>query len=390
MRFVTLAVLPVLAATLAAAPASGSRYVRYGVQDDAWLASGPGTLEHRLDLLERAGVSVVRFTLRWDQIAAARPADGRDPDDPAYRWEPVAGVLEGLHARGIDAVVGWVRRWLIWNEPNRTRWLRPTTPQAYTQLLNAAYVALHRANPRAVVAGGVTAPRGGQNGVSPVDWIRGLRRYRAKLDAYAHNPYPSGPSETPWRGGCSWRGCETITMATLERLLGEVERAFGRRARIWLTEYGYQTNPPDRLWGVSPARQARLVGSAARRAHAARRVDLLIHFMVRDDTYAPGWQSGLFTTRGSAKPAFRAFMLPLAQESRRGLRTVVWGQVRPRTGRQPYRLQQYRDGRWRTVGGTYRTSSRGFLRRVVRAAPGSRLRLWSPRDATASPILVVR
>jgi hypothetical protein len=422
------AVLAALAAALALAvgPAGASPDVRYGVQDDAWLASGAGTLESRLDLLERLGVSLVRFRLRWDQIAQRRPTDARSPSDPAYDWEPAASVLAGLRARGIRAVVGiwgtpywanggrapawaptsksslasfayaaqrrlpWVRHWLIWNEPNRSRWLRPTSPRVYTQLLNAAYNAIHRASPRAVVAGGVTGPRGGRGGVSPVDWIRAMDRYQARLDAYAHHPYPARPSETPWEGGCAWRRCKTVTMATLERLLTEVERAFGRQTRIWLTEYGYQTNPPDTLWGVPPARQARYVGSAARRAHAAPRVDMLIHFMVRDDTYAAGWQSGFVSTRGVAKPSFRAYMLPLAQESRNGLRTVLWGQVRPRTGRQPYRLQQFRAGRWQTVGGTRLTSPRGFLRRVVRAGKGAKLRLWSPRDRTASPVLVVR
>jgi hypothetical protein len=421
------ALVPILAAAAVGAPAAtASPSVRYGVQDDAWLASGPGTLDGRLDILERMGVSLVRFTLRWDRIAPAPPRDARDPDDPAYRWEEVGPALDGLRARGITAVVGiwgtpgwangfrpparapsamrslpdfavaaqrrfpWVRHWLVWNEPNRTRWLRPTSARVYTRMLNPTYAALHRENPRALVAGGVTAPRGGQNGVSPVDWIRGMRRARARLDAYAHNPYPSGPSETPWRGGCTLARCETITMSTLGRLQAEVRRAFGARTRIRRTEYGYQNDPPDRLWGVTPALQARYLGSAAHRVHAAGRVDMLIHFMVRDDAFGPGWQSGLFSTRGVAKAAYRAYMLPLAQVSRVGLRTLVWGQVRPRAGRQPYRLQQFRGGRWRTVGGTYRTTARGFLRRVVRAAPGSRLRLWSPRDRRGSAVLRVR
>jgi hypothetical protein len=427
MRLIPAVLAAVLAAlAFTATPAGAAPSIRFGIQDDAWLASGAGTLESRLDLLERLGVSLVRFRLRWDQIAPRRPVDARSPSDPAYDWEPAASVLAGLRARGIRAVVGiwgtpkwangglspacapttkwslanfayaaqkrfpWVRHWLIWNEPNRTRWLRPTSARLYTQLLNVAYNSIHRANRRAVVAGGVTAPRGGQNGVSPVDWIRAMARYRARLDAYAHNPYPGRPSETPWTGGCTWHRCTTVTMATLERLLAEVERAFGRRTRIWLTEYGYQTNPPDRLSDVSPARQARYVASAARRVHAAPRVDMLIHFMVRDDTHPPGWQSGFISSGGVAKPSFRAYMLPFAQESRRGMRTVLWGQVRPRTGRQQYRLQQFRRGRWQPVGGTYRTSPRGFLKRVVRAGPGTKLRLWSPRDRTASPILTVR
>ena len=48
--------------------------------------------------------------------------------------------------------------------------------------------------------------------------------------------------ETPWGPECV--NCKTITMADLERLEREVVRAFGHKP-IWLTEYGYQTNPPD-------------------------------------------------------------------------------------------------------------------------------------------------
>jgi hypothetical protein len=48
---------------------------------------------------------------------------------------------------------------------------------------------------------------------------------------------------------------------------GYVCRAFGRK-RIWLTEYGYQTNPPDGYLGVSAALQARYLADAAYRACA--------------------------------------------------------------------------------------------------------------------------
>ena len=44
-----------------------------------------------------------------------------------------------------------------------------------------------------------------------------MHRAGARLDAYAHNPYPLDPKrETPLRGGCA--RCTTITMATLGRL----------------------------------------------------------------------------------------------------------------------------------------------------------------------------
>ena len=45
-------------------------------------------------------------------------------------------------------------------------------------------------------------------------------RAGARLDVYAHHPYPSSSRETPFTGGCGY--CETITMATVEKLIREV------------------------------------------------------------------------------------------------------------------------------------------------------------------------
>lgn len=413
----------VLLALAVAPSASASPYVRFGMHDDAWLAFGPGTLEERLDKLEAIGVELVRFNLRWDEIAREQPSEARSPGDPAYHWGAADAVLKGLRDRGIPGVVGivgtpswanggrgparaprskwsfrnfaaaaaarypWVRHWLIWNEPNQQRWLRPASPRLYTRkLLNPAYEAIHAVNPRARVGGGVTAPRGLRGGVSPVDWIRGMKRAGAKLDAYAHHPYPASRFETPTSGGCNH--CETITMATIERLLSETRRAFGR-TRIWLTEYGYQTNPPDRLIGVSHRKQAEFIGSASRRVRLAPRVDMLIHFMYRDDEDLGRWQSGLERANGANKLAMRAFPLPFTQVSRKGRRTAVWGQVRPRSDRQTYRLQVRREGRWRWAGGVHRTDGRGYFERTLDAPAGTRVRVWSPEDRLFSPALIV-
>jgi hypothetical protein len=403
--------------------ASASSRIQYGVQDDAWLSFGPGTVGERVAKLRAIGVSVVRYTLEWNEIAATRPADPSSADDPAYDWEKPDEVLRALRARGIAPVVSilgsprwangdhspnwaprspsaiaefataaatrypWVKRWLVWNEPNQRRWLLPTSARTYVRtLLNPAYAAIHRATPGALVGGGSTAPRGGPGGVSPVDFIHGMRVAGAQLDAYAHHPYPLGPSETPWAGGCDH--CETITMATLDRLLREVSNAWGSK-RIWLTEYGYQTNPPDRLLGVSYTRQARYLAEGALRAYLAPRVDMLIQYLVQDEPTAGRWQSGLLTVTGSPKPSFRMFPLPLAQMSRDGSRTLLWGQVRVGAAR-VYRLQRWSGGRWAWVGGTTRAGSRGFFLRTVTAERGTRFRVWSPALKTYSAIVTIR
>ena len=410
-----LLVLTAAAALGVPSPSAASPHIRYGIQDDAWLEYGPGTLQQRLDRLDALGVDVVRVTVDWRSV---------EPRRGAFDWERYDELLNGLHARGVAPLVtlygtpawanggraeNWaprsrstfaafaattakrypfVRLWTIWNEPNQVRWLRPTSARVYTQtLLNPAYAAIKRASPHSLVAGGVTAPRGSAHGVSPVAWIEGMAAAHARLDAYAHNPYPLASGETPTSGGCGH--CTTITMATLPRLLTDVRRAFGSRVRIWLTEYGYQTNPPDRLLGVSYAKQAAYGSAAALRAYEAPRVDILIHYLVKDEPDAARWQSGLFTVGDIAKPSYNAFRFPFAQVSRRGLTTTLWGQIRP-GGRNAYVLQEQRRGRWYAVGPAARTTARGYLRRTVHAGTGTRLRLSIPALRTYSAVVTVR
>ena len=406
-----LAALLVCAAVGVLAPSAGaSSGVRYGIQDDAWLLHGTGTLDQRLDRLERLGVDIVRFNLHWDQIEARKGV---------YAWEQSDLALNGLRSRGIPAVVGivgsprwanggktpnfapsaaamssfaraaatryrFVTQWLAWNEPNQARWLRPTSASVYVrQILNPAYAAIHAANPRAKVAGGVTAPRGSSGGVSPVAFIRGMRAAGARLDAYAHHPYPGSTRETPFAGGCGH--CQTITMATLERLLAEVSRAWGAK-RIWLTEYGYQTGS----YGVTQQRQAELIGQAGLRVWKAPRVDMLIHYLVKDEPEVGRFQSGLFNTSGRAKLAALAFPLPIAQAGRSGGNLVLWGQVRPRAGVQTYRVQVRTGGAWRFSGGFRRTTARGFFSTAVAAPKGAAVRIFSPQDGAYSASLLAR
>ena len=386
---------------LIAAPAQASSGVRYGIQDDSWLTHGAGTLADRLDRLESLGVEIVRFNLHWDRIEPVRGVQS---------WEESDLVLNGLQERGIPVVLGlvgsprwanggrspnfapgaaafarfvraaairysWVSQWLVWNEPNQARWLRPTKPAVYVrQLLNPAYRAIHAVNPHAKVAGGVTAPRGSSGGVSPVSWIRGMRAAGARLDAYAHHPYPSTTRETPFpSSGC--KHCTTITMATLERLLTEVRRAFGPK-RIWLTEYGYQTG----AYGVTQQRQAELIGQSGLRVYKAPRVDMLIHYLVKDEPETARFQSGLFQNSGRPKLAALAFPFPISQAGRSGGNVVLWGQVRPRSGPQTYRVQVRNGGAWRFSGGFRTTSPRGFFSVKVAARAGSSVRIFSPED----------
>ena len=411
-----LSLVPILALTLLAVAggrASAAPGLAYGLQDDAWVAYGPGTLAERTATLHALGTGIVRMTVRWDAV---------EPNPDSFDWEHTDVVLNGLHDAGQEIVVtlygtpGWanggraanvppaagadfaefasavatrypfVHRWTVWNEPNQRRWLTPASPTLYvSRLLNPAYAAIHDASPESLVAGGVTAPRGGTGGTSPVSFIRGMGRVGARLDAYAHNPYALAPGETPWSGGCTH--CETITMATIGRLVNETRKAFGP-VRLWLTELGYQSNPPDRLLGVPPETQATYVAAAAYLAWATPRVDMLIQYLYRDEPGLDRWQSGLETVTGVVKPAMAAVTAPLAQVSRHGLTVVLWGQVRSGSGASEYVLQRRSGAAWLGVGGSRPTTADGIVRRTVRAAAarptGSRRREPSPVTRSSS------
>src|SRR5689334_5720437 len=360
MKLAVLAALcTAVVAVLFPSVSSGSPYVRFGVQDDAYLSAGP-QLDSRLDTLDRMGAKLVRYTVNWRQVAQARPKKAANPGDPAYDWSNADAVLNGLHKHRISVLVTlygtpawanggrkasgmpaskwslaafatavarrypWIRMWEVWNEPNLRAFLNPNSPSLYVaRLLNPTTAALHALNRTNRVAGGATSPRPTPSGMSPVAFMRGMRAARPRMDAYSHHPYPVTRRERP-NGfyGDTCRYCKgVLTLANLPLLLQEVRRDFGAK-RIWLTEYAYQTNPPD-VSGVSRSVQAQYVAEAALRAKNARFVDVLIHFIVRDETRLAGWQSGFFTAAGIAKPSFNSFMLPIVQAARTGLRTTI-------------------------------------------------------------------
>src|SRR3954452_7320937 len=402
-----------LLALVAPATSSASPSARFGVQDDAILGAGP-SVDSTLDTLDVLGVRLVRFTVDWRRVAPRRPEHPLDPSDPAYDWTSTDRALDGLHRRGISVLVTlwktpawangglgpnampasryslaafagavatrypWVRRWEVWNEPNQQEFLTPNSPRLYVQrLLNPTYVVLHGRSFGNRVAGGATSPRPARTTLSPVRSMRGMRAAHARLDAYSHHPYPISRGERPFGfapGVC--RYCKGIlTLANLPELVREVRGDFGPK-RIWLTEYGYQTNPAKH-YGVTESAQARYVSDAALRVLETPYVDVLIQFLVRDEAES-GWQSGVMTWLGERKPSFYSYMLPLAQVWRRGSQTLVWGQVRPGTGSRRYRLERYVSGHWVPVGPWSVTSGEGSFTRLAGIGRGAFLRVVAP------------
>jgi len=186
----------------------------------------------------------------------------------------------------------------------------------YAKICNAIYRGVHAAmatNER--VACGGTAPRGNNNpassrpSVSPLAFLRAVKKAGlVTFDAWAHHPYYASPTDTPTTKPVAARGAPVtaVTLGNFGDLVKLVTQLYGNK-RIWITEYGYQTNPPDKLFGVSYAKQAAYLTQAFSIARKNPRVDMMLWFLLRDDPNPNGWQSGLITAKGAKKPAFKAF-----------------------------------------------------------------------------------
>ena len=227
-------------------------------------------------------------------------------------------VDEGEPERLLPAV----RFWLAWNEPNNPVFLKPQwkkvrgtwRPQSaydYAKICSAIWAGVHStglANEK--VGCGVTGPRGNdaptssRASTSPLVFLTWLRRAGLKrFDAYAHHPYYGHKLEKPTTVPKSKKA---VTLGNINVLLRQLKRLYGSK-RLWITEYGYQTRPPDRYFGVSYTAQAKYVHQAYALAKKTRKIDMFVWFLIRDERRLSGWQSGVYTASGRRKPAFRAF-----------------------------------------------------------------------------------
>ena len=234
----------------------------------------------------------------------------------------------GSYEAADGTILPAVKEWLAWNEPNNPIFLTPQYRKTakgwviqsatdYAKICNAIYTGVHAtfgAGER--VACGVTAPRGNNDpsssrpSVSPLAFVRAVKKAGlVTFDAWAHHPYYAGPSDQPTTKPVTAKGAPgtAVTLGNINDLIRQVTALYGNK-RIWITEYGYQTNPPDALFGVTYAKQAAYLKQAFAIAKKNPRIDMMLWFLLKDEPTLAGWQSGLLTTGGARKPAFAAFM----------------------------------------------------------------------------------
>ena len=179
-------------------------------------------------------------------------------------------------------------------------------------------------------------------------------------------------------------------MATIRKLLVRVKRSFGPKP-IWLTEYGYQSNPPDMFLGVPLKRQARMVSLAAMRAWRLPRVTMLFQYLYRDEPRAQPLPDRARLRERPPETVAAGIQAAVRADEPKRVRAVVWGQIRDgRPGRKPYRLEVLRKNAWKPVGPDRLTNDHGVFVRTIRLKRGALLRVWSPSQRRFSLQLRIR
>ena len=350
--------------------------------------------------------------------------------------------------------------WSIWNEPNFPTWLSPiwlnnrprkaadmvaAAPHHYRKLVDAAWSGLSESgHGNDLVIIGETAPRGAKkpsqlgNAMPPAEFARelyclqanfkpytgraarrrgcpvnagqrrGFRRQHPGLfraSGYAHHPYSL--DRLRWRKP-TWKHPmkDNVPIANLRRLINTLDRAtffWGSQREplpIWITEYGYQTKPPDPIAGVAPARQGPLTSWGEYMAYRNPRVASTAQFLFVDDRpingcYAPipgcwiSWQSGLFTWDHKPKPFLQDYLRPIHLVRQRGRNVHLFGGYRaaPTGASILARVEYLRPGGgWQPIRNLLVQNPRGYVNVRVRVPGAGLVRiLWrDPRNGALS------
>jgi hypothetical protein len=326
-----------------------------------------------------------------------------DANDYAQFAEAVARRYSGSFS-GLPAI----HYFTVWNEPNHKQFLKPLSqgPSIYRQLVAKGVPAIRKGGVNGVkVFVGETAPSGvAGKSTGPRAFLQkwlclnkrwkkirsgGCRSFKkVDADAYAHHPY--GPP------GLVSSKRDTVSIGVISRLSDYLDKA-GARGRlpkhlsIYDTEFGYQSNPPDRSVSTTPSRQAKLINEKEEIHYRYGRLKSYSQYLMFDDKALNSFQTALRFRSSRAKPAYSAYRLPIVVH-RRGRRGVyIWGRVRPGSGTRF--VQLYSGGR--RAGPRIHTNSRGYFgvkrkrkgsyRFKAYARDGSKLKLLGS-SRTASPI----
>jgi hypothetical protein len=301
----------------------------------------------------------------------------------------------GKFVEAVGKAFPTVRMFSVWNEPNLVSWLSPQvsggvpqSPRIYRGLLNATSSGLTRSghNGDQLLVGELLpftrTSRSTNKKLRPIQFLRELacvdshyRPFRGKTarkrgclgfksvpgTGLAYHPYTlsGGPNvRTPNKDDASIRDLGRLTSA-LNRLSSR--HRIGGRWPIWITEFGFQSRPPD-PFGSPIKKIPGYMGEAEWLAYRNSRVRSFAQYPLVDDKgKVSGFQSGIRFYNNKPKPhVFAAFQRPFfARYSGRGVE--LFGGIRAQPGANvTVQTKNGAKAKWRTVR-TLTLNSQGYF-----------------------------
>jgi hypothetical protein len=319
---------------------------------------------------------------------------------------PSAGAF-GKFTEAVGRRFPQVHKFSVWNEPNLVSWLAPQvkggvpqSPRIYRGLLNAANAALGASGHGGdeLLLGELLpfarSNREAKNKIRPLAFLRELacvdKHYRAFRGStakkrgcngfkalpgtgLAYHPYTlaGGPNvRTPHPDDASIRDLGRLTRV-LNKLRSK-KRIQKSSMPIWITEFGFQTNPPDPY--ASPIEKVPgFMGQSEFLAFKNRRVASYSQYPLVDDKGRDtGFQSGLRFSNGKTKKnVFAAFRHPFWAR-RSGSRVELFGGIRAaESGTVSLESKLGRKGKWKAIGSA-NLNSRGYFDKGFRPSSPSK------------------
>jgi hypothetical protein len=364
-----------------------------------WASEEPARCPHRIGGYQHFGMSCM-----WK------------PSPKLFGEFVKAAVLRyGTQARGPYG--DQVALWSLWNEPNLEHYIWPQLKRTrhgivdlaaarYRKLWQAGWKAIARYDPpsRNKVLFGETAAIS-----SPMDTLyaalcldeegrpfKGRMRVlqgcggkvrRLPIGGLALHPYNNFAIGSVFTRSFTK---DSLPMGYLSRAHTLLDRAarYGRIPRgrgIYLTEFGFQSSPPNPFGdALSLTRHAAAINEADRLFWADRRIRSVAQYELYDVGNPGEFNTGLRFADGERKPAFDAYRMPLVVTRLAADRVEIWGQVRPAVGRTQAVVEIAGSG---TVVGRPTTNAAGFYRFVVRRSGAARSRYSSSWTAADGEVL---
>jgi polysaccharide biosynthesis protein PslG len=364
------------AAAVLALPSTGAGAVA-AVQDDVLAIAPLNEIPARVDLVKRTKAKVTRVDILWNTVAPTRPANPKNPNDPAYDWSRTDAIFTALSAAKVRIIVStystpdWavagknpprlsqynpnaprpadyakfmravakrysgtfrppgagaklprVRHFEIWNEPNLIGFFRyngRSSLPRYKALVKAAYPQIKAVNRKAVVIAGVGGPRSSTGGgnIGARRWMNSIvGDKRVKFDAYSQHVYPSkGPR---FRSKAYAKAFPTWD--SLPQIYATLNKR-KKGMKLYITEAGY-TTAKTRFRNVRVTfgqQKTYLKQIFALPTVRNPQLAAVVWFNLQDNA---DWPAGLLKASGAKKPSYKAFVAQARKPIPRALRST--------------------------------------------------------------------